>query len=304
MVTVFLVDDHEVVRRGIADLLADENDLSVVGEAATVAEALARVPAVRPDVAIIDLRLPDGDGVVLCRDLRSAMPLLNCLILTSFTDEEAMVDAILAGAGGYVIKDIRGTDLISAIRTVAAGKSILDTHAAAALMARIRADAREPDPAAALTEQEVTVLDLIGEGLTNRQIGERMFLAEKTVKELRLQRSREVGLAAPHADRGVGDRASRPAQAASSLGLASRSDGTTPTTSWWWLATDAPHAGTRLVGVDPLRLALQVFPDHELPGVSEGGDLGPAFPGHLARASATDKRKAGTRHEASRKVRG
>jgi two-component system, NarL family, response regulator DevR len=182
MITVFLVDDHEVVRRGISDLLEDEDDLAVVGEAATVAESLARIPAARPDVVIVDLRLPDGNGVELCRELRSAMPELNCLILTSFPDEQAMVDAILAGAGGYVIKDIRGMDLVAAIRTVGTGGSLLDNRAAAALMAKIRADATEHDPVAALTEQELSVLDLIGEGLTNRQIGERMHLAEKTVK--------------------------------------------------------------------------------------------------------------------------
>ena len=182
MIRVFLVDDHEVVRRGILDLLDEEDDLEVVGEAATVAESLARIPAARPNVAIVDLRLPDGNGVELCRELRSAMPDLNCLILTSFPDEQAMVDAILAGAGGYVIKDIRGMDLVAAIRTVGTGGSLLDNRAAAALMAKIRADATEHDPVAALTEQELSVLDLIGEGMTNRQIGERMHLAEKTVK--------------------------------------------------------------------------------------------------------------------------
>ncbi len=182
MLTVFLVDDHEVVRRGVGDLLDEEADLTVVGQAGSVAEALARIPALRPDVAVLDMRLPDGNGVELCRELRSRMPELNCLILTSFTDEQAMMDAILAGAGGYVIKDIKGMELVSAVRTVGAGRSLLDTRAAAALMARIRSDAQEPGPLATLTDQERTVLDLIGQGLTNRQIGERMFLAEKTVK--------------------------------------------------------------------------------------------------------------------------
>jgi DNA-binding NarL/FixJ family response regulator len=179
---VFLVDDHEVVRRGVADLLDEQDDLEVVGQASTVAEALARVPAMRPDVAVLDMRLPDGNGVELCRELRSIMPELNCLMLTSYTDEEAMMDAILAGAGGYVIKDIRGLDLVSAVRTVASGRSLLDNRAAAALMGRIRAGEAKPGPLSDLTEQERVVLDLIGEGLTNRQIGERMFLAEKTVK--------------------------------------------------------------------------------------------------------------------------
>lgn len=182
MLTVFLVDDHEVVRRGVGDMLDEEEDLTVVGQAGSVAEAMARIPALKPDIAVLDMRLPDGNGVELCRDLRSRMPQLNCLILTSYTDEQAMMDAILAGAGGYVIKDIKGMDLVSAVRTVGSGRSLLDTRAAAALMARIRSDAQEPGPLAGLTEQERVVLDLIGEGLTNRQIGERMFLAEKTVK--------------------------------------------------------------------------------------------------------------------------
>lgn len=182
MLNVFLVDDHEVVRRGVAELIDAEDDLTVIGQASTVSEALARVPAVRPDVAVLDMRLPDGNGVELCRDLRSAMPELNCLILTSYTDEQAMLDAILAGAGGYVIKDIKGMELVSAIRTVGSGRSLLDNRAAAALMSRLRASVDKPGPAARLTEQERVLLDLLGEGLTNRQIAERMFLAEKTVK--------------------------------------------------------------------------------------------------------------------------
>ena len=182
VLNVFLVDDHEVVRRGVAELIDAEDDLTVIGQASTVSEALARVPAVRPDVAVLDMRLPDGNGVELCRDLRSAMPELNCLILTSYTDEQAMLDAILAGAGGYVIKDIKGMELVSAIRTVGSGRSLLDNRAAAALMSRLRASVDKPGPAARLTEQERVLLDLLGEGLTNRQIAERMFLAEKTVK--------------------------------------------------------------------------------------------------------------------------
>ena len=163
-------------------MLDEEDDLTVIGQAGSVAEALVRIPALRPDVAVLDMRLPDGNGVELCRELRSRLPELNCLILTSYTDEQAMMDAILAGAGGYVIKDIKGMELVSAVRTVGAGRSLLDTRAAAALMARIRSDAQDLGPLAGLTDQERTVLDLIGEGLTNRQIGERMFLAEKTVK--------------------------------------------------------------------------------------------------------------------------
>lgn len=182
MLSVFLVDDHEVVRRGVADLIDDEDDLTVVGQAASKSQALARIPALRPDLALLDVRLPDGNGVELCRELKSRMPQLNCLMLTSFTDEQAMMDAILAGAGGYIIKDIKGMELLSAVRTVGAGKSLLDNRAAAALMQRLRDGVRQPGPLAGLTEQEHTVLELIGEGMTNRQIADKMFLAEKTVK--------------------------------------------------------------------------------------------------------------------------
>jgi two-component system, NarL family, response regulator DevR len=180
-VRVFLLDDHEVVRRGVADLLDSEPDLTVVGEAGTAAEALARVPAVRPDVAVLDVRLPDGDGVTVCRELRSLLPDLRCLMLTSFDDDDALFDAIMAGASGYVLKQIRGTDLVGAVRTVASGQSLLDPRTTAQVLDRMRA-ATEKDPLDLLSDQERTVLVLIGEGLTNRQIGERMFLAEKTVK--------------------------------------------------------------------------------------------------------------------------
>ena len=181
-VRVFLLDDHEVVRRGVADLLEAEPDLSVVGEASTAAEALARVPAVRPDVAVLDVRLPDGDGVTVCRELRSRMPDLRCLMLTSFDDDDALFDAIMAGASGYVLKQIRGTDLVGAVRTVAGGQSLLDPRTTAQVLERMRSAAEQKGPVAGLSEQERTVLALIGEGLTNREIGERMFLAEKTVK--------------------------------------------------------------------------------------------------------------------------
>jgi two-component system response regulator DevR len=179
---VFLVDDHEVVRRGVGELIDEEPDLQVVGQACSVSQALARVPALRPDVVVLDVRLPDGNGVELCRELRCRMPELNCLMLTSFTDEQAMMDAVLAGAAGYVIKDIKGMELVSAIRTVGQGRSLLDNRAAAALMSRLRTSVQQPGPLAGLTEQERTLLELIGEGLTNRQIATRMFLAEKTVK--------------------------------------------------------------------------------------------------------------------------
>jgi DNA-binding NarL/FixJ family response regulator len=179
---VFLMDDHEVVRRGVRDLLQAEPDITVVGEAGTAAEALARVPALVPDVAVLDVRLPDGDGVSVCRDIRSALPEVACLMLTSFGDDEALFDAIMAGAAGYVLKQIRGTDLIGAVRTVAAGQSLLDPGAAGEVMARIRGKSARSDPLAGLTPQERKILALIGDGLTNRQIGEQMFLAEKTVK--------------------------------------------------------------------------------------------------------------------------
>jgi len=179
---VFLVDDHEMVRRGVADLLGEEPDLTVVGQASSVAEALSRVPALMPDLVVLDVRLPDGNGVELCRELLSRLPALRCLMLTSFTDEDAMLEAILAGAGGYVIKDIKGSALLSAVRTVGSGRSLLDNRAAAALMSRLRTNAKKSGPLAGLTDQEKALLDLIGEGLTNRQIAERMFLAEKTVK--------------------------------------------------------------------------------------------------------------------------
>jgi two-component system, NarL family, response regulator DevR len=181
-VRVFLLDDHEVVRRGVADLLEAEPDLTVVGEASTAAEALARVPAVQPDVAVLDVRLPDGDGVTVCRELRSRMPDLRCLMLTSFADDDALFDAIMAGASGYVLKQIRGTDLVGAVRTVANGQSLLDPRTTAQVLERMRSSAEKKGPVADLSEQERTVLALIGEGLTNREIGERMFLAEKTVK--------------------------------------------------------------------------------------------------------------------------
>ena len=181
-IAVFLLDDHEVVRRGVRDLLESEPDIEVIGEAGTAASALARIPALRPDVAILDVRLPDGDGVSVCREIRSKMPEVACLMLTSFGDDEALFDAIMAGAAGYVLKQIRGTDLVGAVRTVASGQSMLDPRAASQLMARLRDQSVKPDPLAGLSGQERRILELIGEGLTNRQIGERMFLAEKTVK--------------------------------------------------------------------------------------------------------------------------
>jgi two-component system, NarL family, response regulator DevR len=179
---VFLLDDHEIVRRGVRDLLEAEPDIRVVGEAGTAESALARIPALKPDVAVLDVRLPDGDGVTVCREIRSRMPDVACLMLTSFPDDQALFDAIMAGAAGYVLKEIRGTDLVGAVRALAAGGSTLDPRAAAQVMARLRGQQDKHDPLEALTPHEREILVLIGEGLTNRQIGEQMFLAEKTVK--------------------------------------------------------------------------------------------------------------------------
>ena len=181
-IRVMLVDDHEIVRRGIADLIGTADDLEVVGEAAGVEEALARTPQVNPDVAVLDVRMPDGNGIELCRELKSRLPDLNCLMLTSYADDDALFDAIMAGASGFVLKQVLGLDLLDAIRTVGAGGSLLDPKTTAALMNRIRREREEQNPLNALTEQERAVFDLIGEGLTNRQIGEKLFLAEKTIK--------------------------------------------------------------------------------------------------------------------------
>jgi DNA-binding NarL/FixJ family response regulator len=181
-VGVFLLDDHEIVRRGVRELLEAEPDITVVGEAGTAQGALARVPALRPDVAVLDVRLPDGDGVSVCRALRSRTPETACLMLTSFGGDEALLDAVLAGAAGYVLKQIRGTDLVGAVRTVASGESMISPGEAGRLLSRAGEQAAAADPLAGLTAQERRILELIGGGLTNRQIGEQLGLAEKTVK--------------------------------------------------------------------------------------------------------------------------
>jgi DNA-binding NarL/FixJ family response regulator len=181
-ISVFLLDDHEIVRRGLKDLLTAEPDIEVVGEAGTAASALARLPALSPDVAVLDVRLPDGDGVSVCREIRSTLPGTACLILTSYEDDRALLGAIMAGAAGYVLKQACGSDLVGAVRAVAAGQSTLDAHATQRVMERLRERMATVDPLSALSEQEKRVLELIGEGLTNRQIAERMFLAEKTAK--------------------------------------------------------------------------------------------------------------------------
>ncbi|MEA3056453.1 MAG: two-component system, NarL family, response regulator DevR [Actinomycetota bacterium] len=181
MIRVFLLDDHEIVRRGLRELLETEDDIEIVGEAGTAEEGLSRIPASRPDVAVLDLRLPDGDGIEVCREVRSSHPEIACLMLTSVADDEAVHAAVLAGAAGYVLKQIRGSDLVAGIRRVAKGESLLEAAVVTRVLERMR-EPTAPDELDILTTQERRILELITEGLTNRQIGERMFLAEKTVK--------------------------------------------------------------------------------------------------------------------------
>ena len=182
-INVFLLDDHEVVRAGLRQLLESAGDLEVVGEAGTASAALARIPALIPDVAVLDARLPDGSGIEVCRQIRSTNPEVKAIILTSFDDDEALFAAIMAGAAGYVLKQVTGQDLVSAVRHVAAGGSLIDPGVTAKVMERIREGASsEPDELKSLTAQERRILELVAEGMTNRQIGDRLFLAEKTVK--------------------------------------------------------------------------------------------------------------------------
>jgi DNA-binding NarL/FixJ family response regulator len=178
---VFLLDDHEVVRRGVRELL-EEAGFEIAGEASTAAEAIARIPPTKPDVAVLDVRLPDGGGVEVCREVRDLVPGLACLMLTSYSDDEALLEAIMAGASGYVLKQIRGNELVEAIHAVAAGKSLLDPAATDRLMTRLRDTSSEDERIASLTDQERKLLDLLAQGLTNREIAARMYLAEKTVK--------------------------------------------------------------------------------------------------------------------------
>ncbi len=209
-IRVFLLDDHEIVRRGVRDLLDAEADIEVVGEASSAEQALRRVPAMNPDVAVLDVRLPDGNGVTVCRELRSRMPDLRCLMLTSFADDEARLDAIMAGAAGYVLKQIRGSDLVEAVRAVAAGDSLLDSRETASFLERVQHKNDADEPLRRLTEREREILVLIGEGLTNRQIGQRLFLAEKTVKnyvsgllaKLGMERRTQVAVLATQMRRG------------------------------------------------------------------------------------------------------
>lgn len=185
-IRVFLLDDHEIVRRGLAELLELERDIEVVGEAGTKSDALHRLPACRPDVAVLDVRLPDGSGIEVCRELRDSMPQTHALMLTSYADDNALFDAIMAGASGYVLKEIRGTALVDAVRQVAAGQSLLDPAATQRVLERLRKrddeEGEDDEELAGLSEQERRILHLIGEGMTNRQIGDEMHLAEKTVK--------------------------------------------------------------------------------------------------------------------------
>jgi DNA-binding NarL/FixJ family response regulator len=180
-IKVFLLDDHEIVRRGLRELLETDPQMEIVGEASTAQEAIGRMPACRPDVAILDVRLPDGDGIEVCREVRSLLPNLRCLMLTSFSDDEALVGAIMAGASGYLLKQVRGIELASAIRRIASGDSLLDPGVTQKVLDRLRRPPAD-DPLRVLTDQERRILDLIAEGMTNRQIGNEMHLAEKTVK--------------------------------------------------------------------------------------------------------------------------
>ena len=182
-IRVFLLDDHEVVRMGLRELLQSEGDIEVVGDVGTASAALARIPALKPDVAILDARLPDGSGIEVCREIRSSLPSLRAIILTSYDDDEALFAAIMAGAAGYVLKQVSGNDLLEAVRHVASGGSLLDPKVTERVMERLREGApSEPEELRRLTPQERRILGLVAEGLTNRQIGERLFLAEKTVK--------------------------------------------------------------------------------------------------------------------------
>ncbi|MET1039252.1 MAG: response regulator transcription factor [Aeromicrobium sp.] len=191
---LFLLDDHEVVRRGLKDLLDQEPDIEVVGESGSAVEAAELIPKIKPQVAVLDARLPDGSGIEVCREIRSIDPSIAVIILTSYDDDDALFAAIMAGAAGYVLKQVRGTDLVDAVRRVAAGQSLLDPAVTQRVLTRIREGQPVDDPLAALTKQERRILTLIGEGLTNRQIAAEMFLAEKTVKNYVTQLLSKLGL--------------------------------------------------------------------------------------------------------------
>jgi DNA-binding NarL/FixJ family response regulator len=193
-IDVFVLDDQEIIRRGVRGLLEVEPDIRVIGEAETASAALARIPALRPHVAMLDVRLPDGDGVSVCREVRLRVPEVACLMFTAFSDDQVLLDSIVAGAAGYMLKQVRGCDLVGAVRAAASGRSLLPPRAASQVMARLRDTNGKHDSLARLTPHERSVLELIGEGLTNRQIGERLFLAEKTVKNYVSTLFRKLGL--------------------------------------------------------------------------------------------------------------
>ena len=193
-ISVFVLDDHEIVRRGVCLLLQAEPDIRVIGEAATASAALVQIPALCPDVAVLDVRLPDGDGVSVCREVRSRVPQVACLMFTSFSDDEALLDSIMAGAAGYVLKQVRGSDLVGAVHVAASGQSLLPPRAASKVMTRLRDASRKRDALAALTTHERGILELIGEGLTNREIGDRLLISERTVKNYISTLFRKLGL--------------------------------------------------------------------------------------------------------------
>jgi DNA-binding NarL/FixJ family response regulator len=214
---VFVLDDQEIVRRGVRGLLEAEPDIRVIGDAGTASAALARIPVLRPDVAVLDVRLSDGDGVSVCREIRWQVPETACLMFTAFSDDQALLDSIMAGAAGYLLKQIRGSDLVGAVRAAASGQSLLPRRAASKAMARLRDPADKLDPLATLTPHERSVLELIGEGLTNRQIGERLLIAEQTVKHYISSLFRKLGLeqrtaAAAYAARAFNGRRVEPSQ--------------------------------------------------------------------------------------------
>ncbi len=193
-ISVFVLDDHEIVRRGVCGLLQAEPDIRVIGEAGTASAALVQIPALCPDVAVLDVRLPDGDGVSVCREVRSRVPQVACLMFTSFSDDEALLDSIMAGAAGYVLKQVRGSDLVGAVRVTASGQSLLPPRVASKVMARLRDASGKRDALAALTPHERGILELIGEGLTNREIGDRLLISERTVKNYISTLFRKLGL--------------------------------------------------------------------------------------------------------------
>jgi two-component system, NarL family, response regulator DevR len=215
MVRVFLLDDHDIVRRGLAHLFETAGDIDVVGEAGTAEEALSRIPPTRPDVALLDVRLPDGDGVQVCREIRSRHPEIHCLMLTSFSDDEALFDAIMAGASGFILKQVKSEEIVQAVRFVAKGQSLLDPAVTGRVLDRLRNGPEEDERLARLSPRERNILELIADGLTNRQISERIHLAEKTVKNYVSNLLTKLGMerrtqAAVYAARLAGQRGERP----------------------------------------------------------------------------------------------